>query len=128
MSLQKLQFPKNNPNNKIYQLYTSKRSRDCLHLIDSLENSSRFGILIKSLIKRETDPVESFKILQACCGEIKHIADNLIFLGKYKAALEVLAQVEKIMVKWEIYQKQGICYENLGDFEKAKEGYASILH
>lgn len=78
---------------------------------------------------------EGMDILEKIYPTMKHHAIFLSFYGmqqakqeKYKEALRLFKEAQKIQPSNELYRQIGTCYDHLGDFEKAQEALIQSVY
>lgn len=122
-------------NSLIHSFYLRKDFNECLKLIENVLKScnslSEYPLYVKAMIlRRQGNLEESLIIFQAalCLNpsniiNLKQVGRSLYLLSKYKAALEVLTEAEKINSEdREIWHFKGMCYISYQkQYEKAIE-------
>jgi len=120
----------------IHILYTRQDVDECISVIDeqlkNCEGKCEYALYVKGLIKRQQGIItESLQLFQQACvlnplnpANIKQVGKSLYLLGKFAEAIEVYDEAKKISPQdWEIWHSKGLCFANLGEFDKAEECY-----
>lgn len=118
----------------IHLLYTRQEFSECLRLIDeqlrACSGMCEYALYVKGLIKRQQGQIrESLVLFQAAtalnprnAANLKQVGRSLYLLGRYKAAVEVYSEAERLdSESWEVHHSKGMCYLHTQQYADAEE-------
>ncbi|MEW5315332.1 MAG: hypothetical protein WDW38_006772 [Sanguina aurantia] len=121
-------------NSVIHQYYVRQEFEECMKVIElaltETDGLCEYAIFVKALIQRQKGHVqESLVLFQLATSlnphnvaNFKQVGRSMYLLGKYKAALDVYEEAQKIGAPdWEIMHNKGMCYMYLKQYDRAIE-------
>ncbi|XP_050521175.1 Bardet-Biedl syndrome 4 protein homolog isoform X2 [Daktulosphaira vitifoliae] len=125
----------------IYSRYVQRELELCKLLIEqelyNFKDNSEFAFYILGLIYREEGKIKNsywcfnkyFLLNPTCVEGVKQMARSCLLLGKNIEARNMFLEADKICKEpdTKIYYNLGICYMNLGEWDKAKEYFQRTI-